>query len=340
MFSWIRLRTAFVVALIGLTAATVAHPAVAAAQAESQVDLSDDEIGRLFDAALPALSTRTSTPSITGSSATDERITRVALARGYRYRGSPIDKLGRYQGWRLQQAAITDLIAMQEAMAGEAGVTLTLTSAYRSVARQRSLFLGRLRGSSRQAINETLKIAAPPGFSRHHTGYAIDVSSQGFAGPAFRDSAAWDWLTANTYENAMRFGWIPSYPDGASAMGPNPEPWEWVWIGRHPAACARSSTCAVGGLDKVRQRTGRVAGWASMRSGSEPQALRLVTAKRNRRLMPTPVTRFDLQFVFGATAPPGFTAKTTIAAKAKWACLEARAESGAPWSRVGCVDLR
>ncbi len=323
--------------VFGLVSAIV-PAATAGAQTDSA--LTNTAIARLFDRSMPALSSRSKAPSITGNRAFDQRIVDIAVSRGYQFRGSPLDALGRYQGFRLQRSAIDDLVAMQEAMADEAGVTLQLTSAYRSVSRQRTLFLGRLDGRSDAAINQTLTLAAPPGFSKHHTGYAIDVSSQGLAGPAFRQSTAWAWLTENTYENAMRFGWIPSYPDGASGQGPEPEPWEWVWIGRDAAACGRTQDCAVGGLDEVRKRSGRVTGWAATADGTEPSSLRLVTAKRTRVLEPTVQGRHDLNLVFGTVAMWGFRARTNVPKKARWACLEARAVAGGPWSRVGCLDLR
>lgn len=47
----------------------------------------------------------------------------------------------------------------------------------------------------------------------------------------FKTTSCFTWISKNNYENAKRFGIIPSYPSGASNQGPNPEEWEYVWVG-------------------------------------------------------------------------------------------------------------
>lgn len=336
-------------------AVVTADSASAARSLAARSVLTDSEVALLFDGPLPNLSTRTSVPAITGNRAADWRIAGIALQRGYRYRGAPLDDLGFYQGRRLQRAAIDDLRALQAAMRREAGVQLTLTSAYRGVSAQRRIFLSRLRSAGIAArgrsvstgeiargqvddiLHTVMARAAPPGFSKHHTGYAIDVGSGGFVSFAFRNSAAWEWLTANDYENAMRFGWIPSYPDGSADQGPEPEPWEWVWIGRDGAACGRAGTCATGNVDTLSRR--RVTGWAVSPSGEPVRRLRLVTATTRNRLDARSVLRFDLEVVYGLDPGLSFEARTRVPRKANWACVEGRSSPGGPWARVGCLDL-
>lgn len=318
--------------------------------------LTDNEVGRLPDGPMPGVGDRAAVPTTTGNRSADERIRDVAVSRGYRLRGEPLDPMGTYQGWALQQRAIDDLADMQTAMVADIGAGLTLTSAHRSAARQRVLFLSQLTtsavtlrgrsvtnaeigaGLADDVVNHAMRIAAPPGFSRHHTGLVIDVSSGGVGGFAFASTAAYEWLTADGYANAMAFGWVPSYPPGASGQGPNPEPWEWAWIGRDAAACARADTCAAGSLDLVDD--GRVAGWAATPDDEVPFRYRLVTATDTMVFTPTPTSRIDLEVVFGGGADAlGFTAALPVAGDASWACVEARSASGTPWSRVGCLDL-
>lgn len=318
--------------------------------------LTDDEVGRLPDAPMPGVANRVALPAATGNRAADERIRDVAVSRGYRLRGEPLDPLGTYQGWALQQQAVADLEAMQAAMAQDIGATLTLTSAHRSATRQRQLFATQLAlsaltlrgrsitngeiaaGLADDVVNHAMRIAAPPGFSRHHTGLVIDVSSGGVGGFGFASTAAYAWLTEDGYANAMAYGWVPSYPPGASGQGPNPEPWEWAWIGRDAAACARAGSCAVGSLDLA--DGGRLTGWAATPQDDTPAGYRLVTALETTAFTPSPMTRIDLEVVFGGGADAlGFTADLPVPDGSRWACVEARSAPDSAWARIGCLDL-
>ena len=87
------------------------------------------------------------------------------------------------------------------------------------------------------AIDRRLRTAAAPGYSKHHTGYTIDVTQSGYAFTSFKKSPAYVWLTANNYANAKRFGWIPSYPPGAASQGPQPEAWEFTYVGLDNIHC-------------------------------------------------------------------------------------------------------
>jgi LAS superfamily LD-carboxypeptidase LdcB len=91
-------------------------------------------------------------------------------------------------------------------------------------------------GGAEAAIEAVLRESAPPGFSRHHTGYTMDLydPSTGRDFTAFAASPAFRWLSASNYLNAKRFGFIPSYPEGATGQGPDPEPWEYTWVGEGP----------------------------------------------------------------------------------------------------------
>ena len=70
------------------------------------------------------------------------------------------------EAWRnLKAAALVD------------GVDLYAVSAYRSIERQVQIVRGKLEAGD--AIENILAVCAPPGFSEHHTGRAIDVSTPG-----------------------------------------------------------------------------------------------------------------------------------------------------------------
>jgi D-alanyl-D-alanine carboxypeptidase len=122
---------------------------------------------------------------------------------------------------RLTQAAAVSWRAMKAAAQVD-GVTLRIVSAFRSIERQAEIVRAKLdRGLSVDAI---LEVSAPPGFSEHHTGRAVDVTTDGVAALEieFEKTAAFRWLSAN----ASRFGFSLSYPAG-NAQGYAYEPWHW-----------------------------------------------------------------------------------------------------------------
>jgi D-alanyl-D-alanine carboxypeptidase len=193
-------------------------------------------------------------PWITGDPAADRRIVDLAVRRGYRLREQADENALVTEGRHALQKPAMDAWRELQAAAREERVELELVSAYRSVDRQRRIFLRELNLAIRQStgreydtgeisageadrwIEEVLRFSSIPGFSRHHSGYTVDISdpSGGYAFTDFRQTEGFTWISANNYLNAKRFGFIPSYPDGADGQGPDPEPWEYVWVGREP----------------------------------------------------------------------------------------------------------
>jgi len=104
------------------------------------------------------------------------------------------------------------------------GLAVQLASAYRSVARQAEIIRDKL--DAGMTIEEILTLCAPPGFSEHHTGRAVDIVSPDFPELeiGFEYTAAFDWLT----HHASGFGFTLSYPRGNSA-GYQYEPWHWCF---------------------------------------------------------------------------------------------------------------
>lgn len=186
-------------------------------------------------------------PVITGNEAADARIKTIAESRGYVLRSVPIYSINKTNEPRLadddllQEKALVAWHELKDA-AKAAGIPLQLNSGYRSIEMQRELFLSRLKATgvtyaqiaAGQADNQvvaTLHMTAPPGYSRHHTGYTVDfVCANGYQ--SFEVTTCFKWLSDNNYLNAKKHGWIPSYPEGTSNQGPEPEPWEYVWVGK------------------------------------------------------------------------------------------------------------
>jgi zinc D-Ala-D-Ala carboxypeptidase len=112
---------------------------------------------------------------------------------------------------------------MKAAALGES-ISIYIVSAFRSIDRQIEIIRGKLVNG--QPINKILEINAPPGFSEHHTGRAIDVATYG--GPIleveFEQTTAFYWLQSR----ANDFGFYLSYPAG-NALGYQYEPWHWCY---------------------------------------------------------------------------------------------------------------
>jgi D-alanyl-D-alanine carboxypeptidase len=101
-------------------------------------------------------------------------------------------------------------------------VPLRIVSAFRSVERQAEIVRRKLgEGTS---IAEILRQSAPPGFSEHHTGCAIDIGTDDspVLEREFEQTPAFAWLCAN----AGRFGFSMSFP-ADNPYGYVYEPWHW-----------------------------------------------------------------------------------------------------------------
>ncbi|HJV76702.1 MAG TPA: M15 family metallopeptidase [Noviherbaspirillum sp.] len=115
--------------------------------------------------------------------------------------------------WRaLKQAAQQD------------GIVLELVSAFRGIERQAEIIRNKLaRGMPMETI---LTLSAPPGYSEHHTGRAVDINTPGCEATEepFEHTDAFAWLM----QHAARFRFTLSYPRGNS-LGFIYEPWHWCY---------------------------------------------------------------------------------------------------------------
>lgn len=111
-----------------------------------------------------------------------------------------------------------------QAQAHSAGVDVQLVSAYRSHDYQQQLLQRKLQQGQR--MEDILLVSAAPGFSEHHSGRALDLTSAGWEplSTGFANSDAHHWLQ----EHAVGFGFIQSYPRN-NVHGIAWEPWHWCW---------------------------------------------------------------------------------------------------------------
>jgi zinc D-Ala-D-Ala carboxypeptidase len=179
--------------------------------------------------------------SITDNVAVDSYIRTLGESRGYKLRPQAVESsLVAVDGFLLQDEASNAWQNLKQSAAND-GVRLVLTSGYRSIASQRSIFAadlapeyqvedilaGRVDGPLQGVMNRV----SVPGYSRHHTGYTIDIGCSG-EGSVFKNTSCYQWMKKDNFAQARIAGYIPSYPTGVATQGPNPEEWEFVWVGQ------------------------------------------------------------------------------------------------------------
>jgi len=131
-------------------------------------------------------------------------------------------------GIELHVDAANALDAMMQAGLDE-GVDLRLLSGYRSLALQESIFFD-IASERNQTAEERAQVSAPPGYSEHSTGYAIDLGDgeapETNLSQSFEQTRAFRWLQ----DNAARYHFILSFPRG-NQQGVMYEPWHWRFQG-------------------------------------------------------------------------------------------------------------
>ncbi|MEA5570991.1 M15 family metallopeptidase [Calothrix sp. UHCC 0171] len=129
---------------------------------------------------------------------------------------------------RMRKTAAQQFQAMQQA-ARSAGVNLVPISAFRSIQEQKQLFFT-VGAQRNQTPAERASLSAPPGYSEHHTGYAVDIGDGNV--PAtnlsenFEKTKAYEWLS----QNAAKFSFELSFPRN-NPQGVSYEPWHWRFVG-------------------------------------------------------------------------------------------------------------
>ena len=110
------------------------------------------------------------------------------------------------------------LLKMAES-AKKSGINLIIDSGFRSVWYQRVIIRRRLEKG--EEYKKLITFVAPPGYSEHHTGRAVDfVPSEA----RFAYSKTYKWLK----ENAAEFGFFETYPEDTTGVTPW-ESWHWVY---------------------------------------------------------------------------------------------------------------
>jgi zinc D-Ala-D-Ala carboxypeptidase len=104
------------------------------------------------------------------------------------------------------------------------GIGIRIVSAFRTIDRQAEIVQAKMeKGLSLESI---LCVSSPPGYSEHHSGRAIDVTTDGVRPleQEFEHTNAFRWLC----RNANGFGFVLSFPPN-NRHGYAYEPWHWCF---------------------------------------------------------------------------------------------------------------
>ncbi len=103
-------------------------------------------------------------------------------------------------------------------------IVLQLVSAFRSITYQEELIRRKL--DRKIDLKTILNVNAPPGYSEHHSGRALDITTPEFTAleSHFDKSPAFQWL----FHNASTYGFTMTYPK-KNKFGFAYEPWHWCF---------------------------------------------------------------------------------------------------------------
>ncbi len=114
-------------------------------------------------------------------------------------------------------------------MAAQRGISLQLLSGFRSIDLQRDIFYENKSIRNQTAVERSM-VSAPPGYSEHSTGYAIDVGDGNFPEThfevEFEQTPAFKWMK----RFAPKYHFVLSFPPN-NKQGVTYEPWHWRFEG-------------------------------------------------------------------------------------------------------------
>jgi zinc D-Ala-D-Ala carboxypeptidase len=129
---------------------------------------------------------------------------------------------------QLRRAAANKFQDMAAAAAAE-GVILVPLSGFRSQDDQARLFF-EVKANRGESASTRAEVSAPPGYSEHHTGYALDIGDgrrpETDVEVQFEQTDAYRWLR----QNAAYYGFELSF-DRDNDQGVAYEPWHWRFVG-------------------------------------------------------------------------------------------------------------
>ncbi|MBD2124075.1 D-alanyl-D-alanine carboxypeptidase family protein [Trichocoleus sp. FACHB-262] len=129
---------------------------------------------------------------------------------------------------KLRKAAAAAFESMVAAAQAD-GVALVPISGFRSLADQQHVFFD-IKAERGQDATKRAEVSAPPGYSEHHTGYAIDVGDANAPetnlSTSFEETTAFQWLKNNAVRYNFEISFTKNNPQNVSY-----EPWHWRFVG-------------------------------------------------------------------------------------------------------------
>ena len=108
------------------------------------------------------------------------------------------------------------------------GIYLVFLSGYRSIKLQKQIFYS-LKSIRNQIASERARVSAPPGYSEHSTGFAIDIGDayerETDFEESFENTSAFRWLK----NNAAKYHFRLSFDKKQTSV--DYEPWHWRYEG-------------------------------------------------------------------------------------------------------------
>ncbi|NET27806.1 D-alanyl-D-alanine carboxypeptidase family protein [Okeania sp. SIO1I7] len=135
--------------------------------------------------------------------------------------------IGEYQRFeQLNQEAARELMKLIYTARNE-GIWIVVISGFRTIKQQQILWDAQVEKSGSE--EKAAQFNAPPGYSEHHTGYAVDLGDGKFPNldltQEFENTTAFKWLKIH----AKEYGFEISFPVNNS-QGISYEPWHWRFI--------------------------------------------------------------------------------------------------------------
>lgn len=129
---------------------------------------------------------------------------------------------------QMRAEAAAALTTLADASGAATGKAMTITSAYRSYAKQLATYNS---WKAQYGQAETDKASARAGYSEHQTGLAVDIDESGSTcglDACFANTATGRWVAGN----AWKYGFVVRYPDGQiGTTGYVYEPWHVRYVG-------------------------------------------------------------------------------------------------------------
>ena len=225
---------AFIGAVVGLVALALGLGAWFGSQTLQAPVSAERENNPTAPAPVASNSSNSASSDPSAENSTSNSESEDGLLGHFSYEEAPPEELKAivYDGSIKMRTAAADAFLEMEEAARRKDIILRPISGFRSVEDQNYLFF-EIKEQRKQANQERAQVSAPPGYSEHHTGYAIDIGDGDVPATdvmqSFEKTKAFKWLEANASSYSFELSFPKDNPQGVAY-----EPWHWRFVGdRH-----------------------------------------------------------------------------------------------------------